>query len=87
MQIAEIKETVKVRADFSPGGRVVPLLFKRNGQEPRRITRVNSTWQDSEPQNRLLYFSVTTDQSDDVFQLCYHEADRTWWLDCVMLEG
>ena len=87
MQIAEIRERIKVRADFTPGGKVVPLLFKRKGQEVFRVTRVNATWEDREQENKLLYFSVSVDKSDDVFQLCYREEDRTWWLDCVMLEG
>jgi hypothetical protein len=87
MQIAEIRERVKVRADFSPGGEVVPLLFKRKNQEVFRVARVHSTWEDKEQQNRLLYFSVSTDKSDDVFQLCYQDEDRSWWLECVMMDG
>ena len=87
MQIAEIKEAVKVRADFSPSGKVAPLFFKRKNEEVYRVTRVNSTWEDTEQERRLLYFAVTTDKSDDVFQLCYQEADRTWRLECVMMEG
>ena len=47
MQIAEIKEAVKVRVDFSPGGKMVPLLFKRKNQEVYRIRQVNSTWEDT----------------------------------------
>jgi len=87
MEIAELKERIKVRADFSPGGKVVPVLFRRNGHDVFRVTRVNSSWEDREQQNKLLYFSVNVDGSDDVFQLCYREEDRTWWLDCVMLDG
>ncbi|MFW6161707.1 MAG: hypothetical protein ACODAJ_03005 [Planctomycetota bacterium] len=87
MQIAEINEPVKVRADFLPGGRVVPLAFKRTTQEVFTVSRVNSSWEDTEPEHRLLYFSVTTDKSDDAYQLRYQDEDRTWWLECVMMEG
>ncbi|MFH0965452.1 MAG: hypothetical protein V2A58_15740, partial [Planctomycetota bacterium] len=45
MQIAEINEPVKVRADFSPGGKVAPLLIKRRDRRVFRVTRVNSTWE------------------------------------------
>ena len=87
MQITEINEPVKVRADFSPGGKVVPLLLKRRDRRVFRVTRVNSTWEDREQQKKLLYFSVSVEESDDVFQLCYREEDRTWMLECVMQEG
>jgi len=87
MQIAEIKERIKVRADFHPNGKVVPLLFKRNGHETYRVRRINSTWEDREQEHKLLYFSLSVEGSDDVFQLCFREEDRTWWLECVMLEG
>ena len=87
MEIAEIKERVKVRADFNPGGRVMPLLFKRQDGEAFRVARVHSSWEDAEQEDRILYFSVTTDKSDDVFQLSYHDAERTWWLENVMMEG
>jgi hypothetical protein len=87
MQIAEIREPVKVRADFFPGGTVMPLRFKRKGHEAFRVRQVNSTWEDTEREQRRLYFSVTTDRSDDAYQLCYQEDDRTWWLDSVMMDG
>jgi len=87
MQIVEMKEAIKVRADFIPGGKVVPLLFKRRGQGVFQVRRVNSTWEDKEQEHKLLYFSVNTDKCDDVFQLCFREEDRTWWLECVMLDG
>lgn len=87
MHIANVKERIKVRADFSPGGSVSPLLFKRKSREAFRVTRVNATWEDREQRHKILYFSVLTDRSDDVFQLSYREEDRSWWLDCVMMDG
>lgn len=87
MEIAELKERVKVRADFHPGGGVVPLRFKRQDGSAFRIARVHSSWEDTEQEDRILYFSVTTDKSDDIFQLAYHDAERTWWLESVMMEG
>lgn len=87
MEVAEIRERVKVRADFSPGGKVAPLLFKRQDGQTFRIARVHSCWEDTEQEDRILYFSVTTDRSDDIFQLAYHEAERTWWLESVMMDG
>ncbi|MCD6415139.1 MAG: hypothetical protein J7M08_00370 [Planctomycetes bacterium] len=87
MEITHVNQPIKVRADFLPGGGVTPLLFKWNGRRTFRITRVNSSWEDSEQQHKSLYFSVNTDRSDDVFQLCFRQEDRTWWLQCVMMEG
>jgi len=86
MQIVEVKERIKVRADFSPAGEFVPIRFKR-GNEDFRVIRVNSTWEDRREDNRHVYFSVNVEECDDVFQLCYRERDRTWLLDCVMLDG
>ena len=86
MEVAHIKERIKVRADFAPSGKVTPLLFKR-GQMIYRIRRVNSIWEDRQQQGKLLYFSVLTDRSDDVFQLCYRHDDRSWWLELVMMDG
>ncbi|MFW6107324.1 MAG: hypothetical protein ACOC8A_01390 [bacterium] len=87
MQVAQIHEPVKVRADFLPGGTVVPLLFKRRDQRVFRVRQVNSTWEDTEQESTRLHFSVTTDRSDDAYQLCYQAEDRTWWLDSVMMDG
>lgn len=87
MQVVKVNERVKVRADFTPGGRVVPLLFKRDGQDAFRVKDVNATWEDREGQARQLYFSVRVSQSEDVYQLRYRENDRTWWIDAVLLEG
>ncbi len=87
MQVVQINERIKVRADFTPGGRIIPLKFKRGEQEPFRVRKVNASWEDRGDGSRLVYFSVSVDRSDDVFQLRYREKDRTWWLDSLMLEG
>ena len=86
MQVAELNEPIKVRADFLPGGEVQPRLFRR-GHRTFRVTNVNATWEDTEGQHALLYLTVTVSNSDDVFQLCFREEDRTWWLQQVMMEG
>ena len=87
MEITRIRERIKVRADFTSGGKVLPRLFKRKNGETCRVARVNCTWEDREEQGRLLYFSINVEDSDDVFQLCYRARDHTWLLECVMLEG
>ena len=87
MHVVEMKERVKVRADFSPGGQMLPRLFKRGEQEPFRVKQVHATWEDREAAGKRAYFSVSVEQSDDVYQLCYQEHDRTWWLNAVMMEG
>ena len=86
MQVARLNEPVKVRADFLPGGEVRPRLFKRQNRT-FRVTQVNATWEDTEGQHGLLYVTVSVCDSDDVFQLCFREQDRTWWLQQVMMEG
>ena len=87
MEVMKLNERVKVRADFTPGGQVMPLLFKRRDQEAFRVKEINATWEDSENQGRQLYFSVRVRRSDDVYQLRYRENDRTWWIDSVLMDG
>jgi len=87
MQVVDMKERIKVRADFTPGGSIVPLLFKRERQDPFRVKEINATWEDREARGKRVYFSVTVEQSDDVYQICYQEHDRTWWLDALMTDG
>ncbi|MBN1827346.1 MAG: hypothetical protein JW958_13890 [Candidatus Eisenbacteria bacterium] len=84
MRVESIGERIKVRADFE-GGRVTPLLFKRNGRR-HRIGEVNLRWEDREGGRKLHYFSVT-DDAGDVYQLHLDGADMEWRLDFVMLEG
>ncbi|MFP4176280.1 MAG: hypothetical protein ACLFT2_03565 [Candidatus Brocadiia bacterium] len=86
MHIEDINEPIKVRADFWPGGKIIPRLFKREDRT-FTITSVNATWEDREGNNSLLYFAVLTDRSEDTFQLCFRQQDRTWWLQQVMMEG
>ena len=87
MQVVEMNERIKVRADFTPGGRIVPLLFKRERQDPFRIKEVHASWEDREAGGRRVYFSVSVERSEDIYQLCYQEHDRTWWIDSLMIDG
>lgn len=84
MQVEEIGEVIKVRADFQ-GGAIRPLLFRRGG-ELHRITQVHARWEDREGQHKLYYFSVGA-ENGDVFQLHLHTGDLLWILDSVMMEG
>ena len=87
MQTVEINERIKVRADFTPGGRIVPLMFRRDRRDPLRVRKINAVWEDRGSEGRVVYFSVTVDKADDVFQLRYREGDRTWWIDSVLMDG
>ena len=87
MEAVETKERIKVRADFTPGGKIVPIMFKRGQQDPLRVRKIHAVWEDRETQGRLLYFTASVEGSDDIFQLRYREKDRTWWLDCLMPGG
>jgi len=87
MQSVQINERIKVRADFTPGGRIVPLMFKRERRDPFRVKKVNTSWEDRGADGSSVYFSVSVDLSDDVYQLRYREQDRTWWLEAVIVEG
>ena len=78
MQLVKLDERIKMRADFTPGGKVVPLLFKRGDRDVFRVKEVNASWEDRETEGRQLYFSVRVSQSDDIYQLRYRENDRTW---------
>ena len=83
----EINERIKVRADFTPGGKIVPLLFRRGRQDPFGVRKINAVWEDREGGGRTIYYSVLVDRSDDLFQLRYRENDRTWWIDSVLMDG
>jgi hypothetical protein len=87
MQLVKLDERIKMRADFTPGGKVVPLLFKRGDRDVFRVKEVNASWEDRETEGRQLYFSVRVSQSDDIYQLRYRENDRTWWVDAVLMDG
>lgn len=87
MQATRINERIKVRADFSPGGRLTPVLFKRGERGALRVAAVNASWEDREGDGKLLFFSVRVAESDDIFQLRYRESDRTWWVDSVLMDG
>lgn len=87
MQVVEIGERIKVRADFTPAGRIIPLMFRRGRHDPLRIRRINATWEERGHGSRTVYFSVSVENSDDVFHLRYREEDRTWWLDSLAMDG
>jgi len=87
MQAVEINKRIKVRADFTPGGRIIPLMFKKAHYEPYHVRKVNAVWEDQESKRKVVYFSLTVAESDDVFQLRYCESDRTWWIDSVLMDG
>jgi len=84
MQTVEIKERIKVRVDFTAGGRVTPLMFRKDRHRCFHVKQINAIWEDREAGGKLLYFSVSVEESDDVFELCYREGERTWWIDSVM---
>ena len=86
MVVEQLHEPLKVRADFE-GGSVRPLQFRSRSRGVLLITRMNASWESREDRNRFLYFSVCVEGSSDVFQLCYRERDRTWWLDSVMMDA
>ena len=85
MQTVEIKERIKVRADFTAGGKIVPRLFRRNEHHIFRVKKINAAWEDKEANGKLLYFSVSVEESDDIFQLCYRESERSWWIDSIII--
>lgn len=87
MQSVRLNERIKVRADFSPGGRITPVLFKRGERDAFRVRAVNAAWEDRQGEGKLLFFSVVVAGSEDIFQLRYRESDRTWWVDLVLMDG
>jgi len=82
MNIEQINEPVKVRADFQ-GGRIRPLKFKRGVQE-HVIRTVNAHWETREGRRKLHYFSVTI-ESGDVCQLYFNSEELVWWLDSITM--
>lgn len=84
MQIVDLREPVKVRADFQ-GGTITPLAFRR-GLRTHRIARVNARWIDREGRDQRLYFSIT-DDAGDIYQLCLRAVDMLWILESVVVQG
>lgn len=82
--ITEIDERISVRADFTPGGKITPRVFRRGDREPFRVARIHSTWEDRRKRGRLICFTLSVEGSDDIYQLRYCDEDRTWRIDCVM---
>lgn len=84
MRMERLDESVKVRADFQ-GGRVTPLLIKRQVQE-LRVSRVTAHWEDRKGAHKVHFFSVQV-PSGDVYQLEFHSGDLLWKLNSVMLDA
>jgi hypothetical protein len=83
MQVEELHEQVKVRADFQ-GGRIRPLLFRR-GERIFAVRRVNTSWEDREGKHKSYYFSVSV-KTGEVYQLCLRTGDMLWYLESVMMD-
>ena len=83
MIVEDVKEPVRVRADFSGAG-ITPRLFERQGRT-HRIDEVNGRWVDREGAHPVHRFSVQA--SGDTYFLTLRTADMTWWLDKVILDG
>jgi len=80
LQVVEIHEPVKVRADFL-GGRITPLFLKRN-ERVHPLVRVNARWVDRSGRQSRHYFSVT-DKAGDVYQIVLRGEDMVWMLENV----
>ncbi len=85
MQVEKTDEPVKVRADFSEGGGISPILLKR-GARVYKVERVNGRWEDREGLYRIFCFSLTVD-SGDVFQVAFRPGEACWKLTCVAFPG
>ena len=83
MQVMELHEAVKVRADFQ-GGRIRPLLFRR-GDQVYTIRRVNTSWEDREGKHKNFYFAVSVG-SGDVYQISLKGGEMVWYLESVTMD-
>jgi len=83
MIIEDLREPVRVRADFSGEG-VVPRLFERRGRT-YKVDAVNGHWIDREGSSPVHRFSVQA--GGDTFFLSLRTVDMTWWLEKVILDG
>jgi len=57
MQVTELSDPLKVRADFSPGGQVTPRLFT-HGPRTFRVKRVNTRGEDRDGNYKVLHRPV-----------------------------
>ena len=83
MIIEDVKEPVRVRADFSGEG-ITPRLFERGGRT-YRVESVNGRWVDRDGVRPRHCFSVQA--GGDTYFLSLKTDDMTWWLEKVILEG
>ena len=83
MQVQELQEPVKVRADFQ-GGKIRPILFRR-GERVYPIRRINTSWEDREGTHKNYYFAVSVG-SGEVFHLSLRTGDMVWYLESVMMD-
>ena len=83
MRIEQIREPIKVRADFS-GGQITPLAFKRR-EETHAVGRVNCRWKDQQGGETSYYFSV--EAGGDIYEIRLRLSDMTWWMERVVLDG
>lgn len=84
MQVVELHEAVKVRADFH-GGRIRPLLIRR-GDRVHVIRRINTSWEDREGKHKNFYFAVSIG-SGEVYQISLRTGEMMWYLESVMMDG
>ena len=66
-------------------GRHIPPLFFRHGPRIFRVKRVNNRWESRDGNYKVLHFTVTVTESDDIFQLCFREKDLIWVLEEVWM--
>jgi hypothetical protein len=77
-------ERIEVLARFERSG-MTPFRFRWNSTA-FRVDRVTGRWEDREGQFRRCHYGVVTD-TGDFFELRFHQADFSWAVTQVGVEG
>ncbi len=84
MYFEELFEPIEVITYFQ-NGKIIPLKFRWNGRV-YKIKQVTGHWRESHGYAQQHHFSVQVDGSD-CFELLFNNADFSWQLARVCMEG
>ena len=85
MQIENLNEIIKVRADFLPG-KIIPVCFQRNGRR-YTVSKVHTSWSDRDGLYKCVYFAIEAKSDCDTgtYEIHFNSKDFLWHLDRVVL--
>jgi len=83
--VTAIGEQIQVCAHFSEG-RIFPLWFIWHDR-CYKISSITSRWSTQEGRACCYHFSALTTETCELYELCYHSEQLSWFLAQVAGEG